>query len=79
MLDRPNGVLTVASIRAYGAQEAFKAEAYTRIDKYSRAMITHVNLNRYVCTLHNTLIFVTYILSQLGYHPYRYDWDALLD
>ena len=34
------------SIRAYGVQEAFKEESYRRIDKYSRAMITQVDLNR---------------------------------
>ena len=35
----------LASIRAYGAQEAFKAESYRRIDKYTRASIINVNLN----------------------------------
>ncbi len=38
---------STASIRAYGVQDAFKAEAYKRIDKYSRAAIIHVNLNRF--------------------------------
>ncbi|RPD70679.1 P-loop containing nucleoside triphosphate hydrolase protein [Lentinus tigrinus ALCF2SS1-7] len=38
----------ITSIRAYGVQDAFKAEAYNRIDRYSRAAITHVNLNRWV-------------------------------
>ncbi|RDX45542.1 P-loop containing nucleoside triphosphate hydrolase protein [Lentinus brumalis] len=38
----------ITSIRAYGVQDAFKAEAYKRIDKYSRAAIIHVNLNRWV-------------------------------
>lgn len=36
-----------ASIRAYGAQDAFRKESYKRIDKYSRAARTFYNLNRY--------------------------------
>ena len=43
-----NHDLCVASIRAYGAQELFKREAYRRIDRYSSAAITNVNLSRYV-------------------------------
>ena len=39
---------SIASIRAYGVQDSFKREAYTRIDRYSRVAITNVNLNRYV-------------------------------
>ncbi|KAM5539771.1 hypothetical protein V8D89_006584 [Ganoderma adspersum] len=38
----------ITSIRAYGAQDSFKREAYTRIDRYSRVAITNVNLNRWV-------------------------------
>ncbi|PIL29356.1 ATP-binding cassette transporter [Ganoderma sinense ZZ0214-1] len=38
----------ITSIRAYGAQESFKSEAYRRIDRYSRVAITNVNLNRWV-------------------------------
>ncbi|PIL29335.1 ATP-binding cassette transporter [Ganoderma sinense ZZ0214-1] len=38
----------ITSIRAYGAQDLFKCEAYTRIDRYSRVAITNVNLNRWV-------------------------------
>ncbi|KAI0768310.1 P-loop containing nucleoside triphosphate hydrolase protein [Trametes elegans] len=35
----------ITSIRAYGAQEAFKKESYRRIDRYSRVSVTHQNLN----------------------------------
>ncbi|PIL29334.1 ATP-binding cassette transporter [Ganoderma sinense ZZ0214-1] len=41
-------VAGITSIRAYGAQDAFKREAYARIDRYSRVSITNVNLNRWV-------------------------------
>ncbi len=34
------------SIRAYGAQEAFKAESYARMDRYNRAGLTYEALNR---------------------------------
>jgi hypothetical protein len=37
-----------ASIRAYGAQEAFKKESMTRIDKHVRASRVYYNLNRCV-------------------------------
>lgn len=36
----------IASIRAYGAQEAFKKELFERVDKYSRVYIMHENFNR---------------------------------
>ena len=35
-----------ASIRAYGAQEAFRLESYKRIDKFTRAARSFYNLNR---------------------------------
>ncbi|KAI0365037.1 P-loop containing nucleoside triphosphate hydrolase protein [Pilatotrama ljubarskyi] len=38
----------ITSVRAYGAEEAFKAEAYSRIDRYSRVAVTHENLNRWL-------------------------------
>lgn len=38
----------IASIRAYGAQEAFKKELFERVDKYSRVYIMHENFNRRV-------------------------------
>ena len=40
--------LCAASIRAYGSQESYKREAYTRIDRYSRVSITNINLSRSV-------------------------------
>ena len=42
-----DGRSDTASVRAYGAQEAFKKEAYRRIDKLTRVTVTHWNLNRY--------------------------------
>ncbi|KAH9939279.1 uncharacterized protein BXZ73DRAFT_99483 [Epithele typhae] len=36
------------SIRAYGAQEQFRAELYRRVDKYVRVARTYYNLNRWV-------------------------------
>ncbi|RPD55442.1 P-loop containing nucleoside triphosphate hydrolase protein [Lentinus tigrinus ALCF2SS1-7] len=60
----------ITSIRAYGVQDAFKAEAYRRIDRYSRVAITHNTLNRWVMFRVDTLgviftaslgIYLTYI------------------
>ncbi|KAI0344119.1 multidrug resistance-associated ABC transporter [Trametopsis cervina] len=42
-------VAGLTSIRAYGAEEAFKAESHKRIDKFSRAARSFYNLNRWVC------------------------------
>ncbi|KAF9066068.1 hypothetical protein BDP27DRAFT_1424214 [Rhodocollybia butyracea] len=39
----------LTSIRAYGVQEAFKAESLKRINKFTRASRTFFNLNRWVC------------------------------
>jgi ABC-type multidrug transport system fused ATPase/permease subunit len=39
----------LVSIRAYGAQLAFKKESLVRIDRYTRAARTFYNLNRWVC------------------------------
>lgn len=36
-----------ASIRAYGAQDAFKTESYKRINRYTRASRAFWSLNRY--------------------------------
>lgn len=38
----------LASIRAYGAQEFFKAESLKRIDHYSKIARTSYNLNRWL-------------------------------
>lgn len=43
-LRRPDQGLV--SIRAYGAQDAFKGESLTRIDRYTRTARTFYNLNR---------------------------------
>ncbi|KLO19974.1 P-loop containing nucleoside triphosphate hydrolase protein [Schizopora paradoxa] len=37
------------SIRAYGAQDAFKGESLKRINNYTRSARTFYNLNRWVC------------------------------
>jgi hypothetical protein len=39
-------MLALASIRAYGAQLAFREESYKRIDRYSRAGRSFYNMNR---------------------------------
>ncbi|EIW53710.1 P-loop containing nucleoside triphosphate hydrolase protein [Trametes versicolor FP-101664 SS1] len=38
----------ITSIRAYGAQEAFKKELSARVDKYSRVYVMHENFNRWI-------------------------------
>ncbi|KAI0325198.1 P-loop containing nucleoside triphosphate hydrolase protein [Cubamyces sp. BRFM 1775] len=38
----------ITSVRAYGAQEAFKREAYRRIDRLTRVTMTYSNLNRWI-------------------------------
>ncbi|KAH9929008.1 P-loop containing nucleoside triphosphate hydrolase protein [Epithele typhae] len=38
----------LVSIRAYGAQEAFKQESYKRMDRFTRAGLTYAALNRWV-------------------------------
>ncbi|KAI5991472.1 hypothetical protein EDD15DRAFT_2275310 [Pisolithus albus] len=39
----------LTSIRAYGAQDAFRCQSLERIDYYSRSARTFYNLNRWVC------------------------------
>ncbi len=41
----------LVSIRAFGAQDAFKTESRKRIDHYTRPARTFYNLNRYVVSL----------------------------
>ncbi|KAI9449919.1 hypothetical protein BJY52DRAFT_1305174 [Lactarius psammicola] len=41
-------VAGLTSIRAYGAQLAFREESYRRIDRYSRAGRSFYNMNRQV-------------------------------
>ncbi|KAH9886265.1 P-loop containing nucleoside triphosphate hydrolase protein [Cubamyces lactineus] len=38
----------ITSVRAYGAQEAFKREAYRRIDKLTRVTVTYSNLTCWI-------------------------------
>ncbi|KAJ8520559.1 hypothetical protein ONZ45_g2613 [Pleurotus djamor] len=58
----------LTSIRAYGAQESFKAESLTRINKYTRAARSFYNLNRWICIRIDALgsilavILATYLL-----------------
>ncbi|KZV64704.1 hypothetical protein PENSPDRAFT_656364 [Peniophora sp. CONT] len=40
----------ITSIRAYGAQQAFRLESYKRIDDYTRTGRTFYNLNRWIST-----------------------------
>ncbi|KAI0633979.1 P-loop containing nucleoside triphosphate hydrolase protein [Trametes polyzona] len=60
----------ITSVRAYGAQDAFKRVSYERIDRYTRVSVTHQNLNRWVScridfvgTLFTTslAIYLTYV------------------
>lgn len=44
-----NANVFAASLRAYGAQEAFIEESMNRINRYTRAARTFYNLNRWVC------------------------------
>ncbi|KAM5539757.1 hypothetical protein V8D89_006570 [Ganoderma adspersum] len=65
-------VAGITSIRAYGAQDAFKREAYARIDKYSRVSITNVNLNRWVTVrvdLAGTLLVTALAVYLLYFAP----------
>lgn len=39
----------LTSIRAYGAETAFKAESLKRIDHYTRPARAFFNLNRWIC------------------------------
>jgi hypothetical protein len=48
VVDIGSDTLTLASIRAYGAQLAFREESYKRIDRYTRAGRSFYNMNRQV-------------------------------
>jgi ABC-type multidrug transport system fused ATPase/permease subunit len=45
----------LTSIRAYSAQESFKAESLKRINRYTRSARTYYNLNRWICVRVDTL------------------------
>ncbi|KAI0260093.1 hypothetical protein BC834DRAFT_1028685 [Gloeopeniophorella convolvens] len=61
----------LTSIRAYGAQLAFRNEAYKRIDKYSRAGRSFYNMNRWVSLRIDFLggIFAAGLAAYLIYMP----------
>lgn len=61
----------LTSIRAYGAEQAFRAEAYKRIDQYSRAGRTFYNLNRWISTRIDALggLFAAGLGAYLVYGP----------
>ncbi|KZV76920.1 multidrug resistance-associated ABC transporter [Peniophora sp. CONT] len=61
----------LTSIRAYGAEDAFRAEAYKRIDQYSRAGRTFYNLNRWISTRIDALggMFAAGLGAYLVYGP----------
>ncbi|KAH8120523.1 hypothetical protein DFH11DRAFT_1560461 [Phellopilus nigrolimitatus] len=59
----------LVSIRAFGAQNAFKTESLHRIDRYTRSARTFYNLNRWVCVRIDTLgaIFTAGLAAYLVY------------
>ncbi|ETW87620.1 ABC transporter [Heterobasidion irregulare TC 32-1] len=61
----------LTSIRAYGAQAAFRQESYRRIDRYTRAGRTFYNLNRWVCVRIDALggLFAAALGAWLVYGP----------
>lgn len=54
----------VVSIRAYGAEERFKKESMSRIDRYTRSARTFYNLNR--------CVFLLQCLHVLSFASYRW-------
>ncbi|OSD00621.1 P-loop containing nucleoside triphosphate hydrolase protein [Trametes coccinea BRFM310] len=65
----------ITSIRAYGAQEAFKAEAYRRIDRYTRISVTHGNLNRWL-SMRIDVMAQLFSTSLAAYLTYASDLNA---
>ncbi|KIJ26945.1 hypothetical protein M422DRAFT_38010 [Sphaerobolus stellatus SS14] len=59
----------LTSVRAYGAQEAFKTESLRRIDQYSRVARVTYNLNRWVAIRIDALgaVFTTSLAAYLVY------------
>ncbi|KAI8994066.1 multidrug resistance-associated ABC transporter [Trametes punicea] len=43
-----SAIAGLVSIRAYNAQERFKSESYSRVDRYSRAAFTYNGLDRWI-------------------------------
>ncbi|TCD61578.1 hypothetical protein EIP91_008233 [Steccherinum ochraceum] len=64
---------SIVSIRAYGAEAAFRTESFARIDRYTRAQITFWNLNRWVGIRSSTLagFFSSGLAAYLIYGPQR--------
>jgi len=64
-----------ASIRAYGAEAAMKAESMRRIDKYTRAARSFYNLNRWISIRIDILsgLFAGALATYLIYGPHRPD------
>lgn len=60
------------SIRAFGAQERFKAEAETRIDNYTRMNRTRGNLERWIATRIDILgnLYFAALACYLVYGPH---------
>ncbi|KZV64708.1 P-loop containing nucleoside triphosphate hydrolase protein [Peniophora sp. CONT] len=61
----------ITSIRAYGAQQAFRVESYKRIDDYTRTGRTFYNLNRWISTRIDVLggLFTAALGTYLVYGP----------
>ncbi|KAI0357917.1 P-loop containing nucleoside triphosphate hydrolase protein [Trametes cingulata] len=59
----------ITSVRAYGAESAFKAEAYRRIDRHTRVAVTYENLNRWLAARIDfiALLFVASLAVYLTY------------
>ncbi|KAF8710653.1 P-loop containing nucleoside triphosphate hydrolase protein, partial [Rhizoctonia solani] len=65
----------ITSIRAYGVEELFKAEALKRIDKYTRSYRTFWSLNRWICIRMDVLggIFSSGLAAYMVYHQASVD------
>ncbi|TCD71270.1 hypothetical protein EIP91_011749 [Steccherinum ochraceum] len=61
----------LVSIRAYGAQAAFRKESFLRIDRFTRTQITYWNLNRWVGVRSSILagLFASGLAAYLIYGP----------
>ncbi|CEL51759.1 ATP-dependent bile acid permease OS=Saccharomyces cerevisiae (strain ATCC 204508 / S288c) GN=YBT1 PE=1 SV=2 [Rhizoctonia solani AG-1 IB] len=66
----------ITSIRAYGVEDLFKAEALKRVDKYTRSGRTFYNLNRWICIRMDALggLFASGLAAYMVY--YRASVDA---
>ncbi|TCD68828.1 hypothetical protein EIP91_009695 [Steccherinum ochraceum] len=65
----------LVSIRAYGAQAAFRKESFLRIDRFTRTQITYWNLNRWVGVRSSILagLFASGLAAYLIYGPQNRD------